>query len=58
MEFCEDLSLDKYLNKNGNNLLESELFEYFTQIVKSLAYLHSKKIAHLDLKPGNIFINK
>jgi serine/threonine protein kinase len=31
---------------------------YFTMILFALDFLHSKGIAHLDLKPSNIFISK
>ena len=30
----------------------------FKKIVKAVEYLHSKKICHLDLKPGNIMLDK
>ena len=30
---------------------------YFTQLVKGIAYMHSKGVAHRDIKPENILLN-
>ncbi|XP_053717650.1 death-associated protein kinase 2 [Synchiropus splendidus] len=39
------------------NLLESEAIEFMKQILKGLAFMHSKNIAHFDLKPENIMLS-
>jgi len=43
-----------------SNLKLKNRFIYliFSQILEGIAYLHSEKIIHGDLKPGNVFINK
>ena len=40
------------------NFTEDEALEYFAMLLLGLDFLHSKKIFHRDLKPGNIFINE
>jgi len=47
----------------GNLLSTTTLFQdekllrtYFQQLIKSLEYLHSMEIAHMDLKPSNLLI--
>ena len=52
-------SLDQYLSFTNNFMLES--FETFLNkiaidIMNGLQFLHSKKIAHRDLKPGNALV--
>lgn len=39
------------------NLLESEAIEFMKQILEGLRFLHSKNIAHFDLKPENIMLS-
>ena len=38
-------------------LTEIETFNYFSQIISSLEYLHSLNIVHRDLKPENLLLN-
>ncbi len=37
---------------------EEEAMNYFTMILLSLHYLHSKGVVHRDLKPANILIDE
>uniref|UniRef100_A0A672G3Q6 Death-associated protein kinase 2-like n=1 Tax=Salarias fasciatus TaxID=181472 RepID=A0A672G3Q6_SALFA len=39
------------------NLLESEAIEFMKQILEGLGFMHSKSIAHFDLKPENIMLS-
>ncbi|TKS88695.1 Death-associated protein kinase 2 [Collichthys lucidus] len=39
------------------NLLESEAIEFMEQILEGLGFMHSKNIAHFDLKPENIMLS-
>ncbi|XP_069031971.1 death-associated protein kinase 2 [Embiotoca jacksoni] len=39
------------------NLLESEAIEFMKQILEGLSFMHSKNIAHFDLKPENIMLS-
>ncbi|XP_035536914.1 death-associated protein kinase 2-like [Morone saxatilis] len=39
-----------------DNLLESEAIEFMKQILEGLGFMHSKNIAHFDLKPENIML--
>lgn len=56
MEFCSGNSLSTFLNKQDFELIESDAFFIFSEILTGLCYIHSKGILHRDLKPGNIFI--
>lgn len=38
------------------NLLENEAIEFMKQILKGVGFMHSKHIAHFDLKPENIML--
>jgi serine/threonine protein kinase len=44
-------NLYKYLVSQNQILEEKIIFEWFFQMIKGLAFLHSKLIIHLNLKP-------
>ena len=43
--------------RDKKSFTEDEAMRYFTMILISLQYLHSKSIVHRDLKPANILID-
>lgn len=53
MEFIEGSSLDDYVCSRGG-LPEEEALEGIRQIGEALAYMHTHKMLHLDLKPKNV----
>ena len=57
MEYCDGLTLDKYILKNkGKSIDRKTIYNFITQILKSLVKIHSNGIIHRDIKPSNIFI--
>jgi len=59
-EFCEKGSLsDKIEEKriSGQRFSEMELKKILKHTLKGLHYIHSKQMAHLDIKPENILIS-
>ena len=61
MEYCDNGDLNTYIQnqkKIKKYLTENEIWNFFIQISLGLAYIHSKKILHRDLKPMNIFLTK
>ena len=59
MEFCKGGDLMQLIENQKPKKLFSEsiVLDFFKQITKGMAYIHSKKILHRDLKPSNIFIS-
>jgi serine/threonine protein kinase len=53
MEYLEGGELLEYVAQKGN-LCEEEARDYFSQIILAMAYCHSQKIIHRDLKLENI----
>lgn len=53
MELC-DHSLSSY--NSSCSLTEEEVMEAFFQIARALQYIHLRGIAHLDVKPENIYV--
>eukprot|EP00388_Colpodella_angusta_P022124 GDKJ01056439.1.p1 GENE.GDKJ01056439.1~~GDKJ01056439.1.p1 ORF type:complete len:1283 (+),score=379.14 GDKJ01056439.1:1-3849(+) len=59
MEYCNagDLwSLLKKCRENNKILPVDVVFKWFAQMVEALAFIHSKKILHRDLKSANVFL--
>ena len=60
IEFAENGDLSEFINtyKAFNNRIPEEiLWNIFFQCMDALSYIHSKKIIHRDIKPGNIFMD-
>ena len=55
MEYCGGGSLDALIANRGG-LPEGEALRYFGQIAEALSYMHSQRMLHLDLKPGNVML--
>ena len=55
MEYCGGGSLDSRI-KACDGLPEAEALRYFAQIAEALQYMHSQRMLHLDLKPGNVML--
>lgn len=57
MEYM-NITLDEYIEKNNNTLIESERKGIARQILKAFQYIHSHDILHRDISPKNILIKK
>ena len=57
MDYIEGQTLGQLIDKKGR-LSETETLRYISQVSETLKYVHSKKMLHLDIKPGNIMIDK
>ncbi|MBB6714778.1 serine/threonine-protein kinase [Clostridium gasigenes] len=55
MEYCNPLTLKKYLSENDITL--EEKLKIAISISEALIYAHEKGVIHRDLKPSNIMIN-
>ena len=57
MEYCDGLTLDKYISQYiGKSIERKTIYNFISQILKSLVKIHSSGIIHRDIKPCNIFI--
>lgn len=56
MDYADCGNLKNGIMKNDVKLTENNVFSILWQVAKGLNYLHSKKIAHQDIKPSNILI--
>lgn len=57
MEYAEGGSLEDLVRQRGC-LSEADAVHYILQVADALAYIHGKKMNHLDVKPANILLNK
>ncbi|MCD7721396.1 MAG: serine/threonine-protein kinase [Prevotellaceae bacterium] len=57
MDFIEGQSLADMVKHRGP-LPESEAVDYIRQVADALDYVHSLNRLHLDIKPGNIMVDK
>ncbi|XP_028157981.1 wee1-like protein kinase [Ostrinia furnacalis] len=53
-EYCDGGSLQQKME--AGPLAESELLLLLAHIADGLAYIHSRALVHMDVKPGNIFL--
>ncbi|KAI8921586.1 kinase-like domain-containing protein [Entophlyctis helioformis] len=58
MELCKNGELFKYIQRRSRPLSEPETRGVMQQLVHGLAYLHSNRIMHRDLKLGNLLLTE
>jgi serine/threonine-protein kinase len=58
MDFIDGESLAEKMKKTGQPFTEAEVRSILSQILEALKEVHQNEIWHLDLKPGNIMIDK
>lgn len=58
MEYVEGESLADKMNVMGHPFSIDEVQNIFPQILDALTEIHSHQILHLDIKPGNIMIDR
>lgn len=58
MDYVDGESLVERLKRLGRPLDEQEVRDYLPQLLDALQTIHAQGIWHLDLKPGNIMIDR
>ena len=58
MDYIDGESLAEKIKKNGQPFTEAEVRSILSQILEALKEVHQNEIWHLDLKPGNIMVDK
>ena len=58
MDYVDGESLAERLKRTGKAFSEDEVRAILPQVLEALQEVHSNEIWHLDLKPGNIMIDK
>ncbi|OHT08506.1 CAMK family protein kinase [Tritrichomonas foetus] len=57
LEYCPGGTLQDYIDVNGPFDMDKQIPIAF-QLLTSLQFIHEKHVAHLDLKPSNMFIDR
>lgn len=57
MELMEGEDMDVYLKEQGRPFMIDRVREIGAQLISGIRYLHTRKIIHQDLKPGNILFS-
>ncbi|XP_074168934.1 serine/threonine-protein kinase Nek11 isoform X2 [Rhinolophus sinicus] len=58
-EYCEGRDLDYRIQEYkeaGKTFLESQIIEWFIQLLLGVDYMHERRILHRDLKSKNVFL--
>ena len=58
MDFVEGESLSALLKRTGRPLSEREGLRILSEVMEGLSEVHRQQIWHLDLKPGNIMLDR
>ncbi len=58
MDYADGGDLQTKIKGSKKPFIESQIFDWFTQICLAIKHIHDKKILHRDLKSGNIFLMK
>lgn len=57
-EFCSGGTLELMIHESDHVFCDSALRRLLCHVCKGLAHIHSKKLAHLDIKAANILIGR
>jgi Serine/threonine protein kinase len=58
MDYIDGESLAERLKRTGKPMSEQDIKKLLPQILDALKEVHQNEIWHLDLKPGNIMVDK
>jgi len=61
MEYCDGGDLARYIKTKkdaGQPFTESQVMDFFAQIVLAVAHMHSISVLHRDLKTQNVFLSR
>lgn len=59
MEYIDGISLDKKIAQSPQGRMPlTEAIETLKQICAAIAFMHSRNMLHLDVKPGNVMMRK
>ena len=58
MDLIDGQSISNIMRQTGSSLSEEKALNIVRQVLEALDVVHKEKIWHLDLKPGNIMLNK
>ena len=58
MDYIDGENLSERLKRTGTPLTEKEVWDLLPQILDALKTVHDTNLWHLDLKPGNIMVDK
>ncbi len=56
-EYCEGISLEKYVEKRGGRLPVDEVRRLFLPLIEAVATIHRTGVLHLALSPKNILVD-
>ena len=57
MEYLSGGTLQQFIHDNPRLLTYDKVRLFAHQLIKGIVYMHSYKIKHQDLKPGNILLD-
>lgn len=58
MDYIDGENLAERMKRTGKPLTEDDIWELLPQVLDALQFVHSEGLWHLDLKPGNIMVDK